>query len=220
LRKLGSCYRLYMTTPKLTIYLFLFTLVACGQKNSETKKDIVDPKAKQFNDSAVALIRSMKDEDSQKAILLLDEAIKIDSTYFTAYWNKLSLQSQLKQYDRAIETGKQILKLNKISPYYYFIIATFYYRIGDTISANNYFKKTLAVCDIVLDTMSLKNRATYEVVIMNKGVSLIFLGQQEEGNKILKQFYDSQTDTTYRMWTAAFMNKTKEEILNVLDGQN
>ena len=161
----------------------------------------------------------MEVDSSQKAILLFDEAIKIDSNYFTAYWNKLSLQSQLKQYDKAVETGKQILKINR-APYYYFLIATFYYRLGDTTSATDYFKKTLTLCDTVLDTMSTKNKATYEVVIMNKGVSLIFLGRQEEGNKVLKQFYDSQTDSTYKMWTGAFMNKTKEEILKVLDGEN
>jgi len=209
-----------MTTPKLSLYFFLLTLCACGQRDGETKKHTIDSKAKQLNDSAVALIRSMNDEDSRKAILLLDEAIKIDSNYFTAYWNKFSLQSQLKQYDNAIVTGKQILNLNKNTPYYDFIIATLYYRKGDTSSANNYFRKTLALCDLVLDTINFKNRAAYEVVIMNKGVSLIFLGQQEKGNEILKQFYDSQTDTTYKTWTAAFMNKTKEQILDVLSGQN
>ncbi|HEU5166634.1 MAG TPA: hypothetical protein VFU29_13885 [Chitinophagaceae bacterium] len=208
-----------MNTPKFSILILLLTLAACGQKSNETKKHIVNAKAKQLNDSAMTLIRYMKDDSSQKAILLLDEAIKIDSNYFIAYWNKLSLQSQLKQYDKAIATGKEILKLNK-SPYYNFLIATFYYRLGDTTSANNYFKKTLTMCDTVLDTMSTKNKATYEVVVMNKGVSLIFLGHEEEGNKILKQFYDNQTDTAYRVWTGAFMNKTKEEILKVLDGEN
>jgi tetratricopeptide (TPR) repeat protein len=208
-----------MTTLKLSIFFLFLTLFACRHQNRDSKKHIVDAKAKQLNDSAVALVRSMNEEDSRKAISLLDEAIKIDSNYFTAYWNKLCLQSQLKQYDKAIETGKQILKLKK-APYYYFIIATFYYRMGDTTLANDYFKKTLTVCDKVLDTMSKKNKATYEVVIMNKSVSLIFLGQQEEGNKVLKQFYDSLTDSTYKMYTAAFMNKTKEEILKVLDGEN
>ncbi|MBI1343281.1 MAG: hypothetical protein GC171_10135 [Terrimonas sp.] len=208
-----------MTTPKFSIFIILLTPVACGQKSNETKKHIVNDKAKQLNDSAMNLIRYMNDDSSQKAILLLDEAINIDSNYFIAYWNKLSLQGQLKQYDKAITTGKEILKLNK-SPYYYFLIATFYYRLGDTTSADNYFKKTLTLCDTVLDTMSKKNITTYEVVVMSKGVSLIFLGHQEEGNKVLKQFYDNQTDTTYKVWTGAFMNKTKEDILKVLDGEN
>src|SRR5204863_9405110 len=154
-----------MITRKLSMCFLLLTLVACVEKNSTTKKYIVNPKAKQLNDSAIAMTRYMKDEDSKKAILLLDQAIKIDSNYFTAYWNKLAIQSDIKQYDKAIETGKQILKLNK-SPYYYLLIATFYYRLGDTTSANNYFKKTSALCDTVLDTMSTKNKTTYEVVIM------------------------------------------------------
>jgi tetratricopeptide (TPR) repeat protein len=195
------------------------TFSACGRNNGDTKKNVINPKAKQLNDSAVAVIRSMNEEDSRRAILLLDEAIKIDSNYFTAYWNKLSLQRQLKQYDRAIETGKQILKLRR-APYYPFIIGTFYYRLGDTTTANEYFKRTLPLCDSVLDTMSAKNKGTYEVVVMNKGVSLIFLGHPEEGNKVLKTFYDSQTDTLIKMWTGAFMNKSKEEILKVLEGEN
>ncbi len=217
--RIFKCRSDIMTIPKLSLCFLFLILFACVQKNSGDKKHTIDPKAKQLNDNAVTLERSMKEEDSRKAILLLDEAIKIDSNYFTAYWNKLVLQHQLKQYNRAIETGKQILKLNK-APYFYFLIATFYYRLGDTTSANNYFKETLKRCDTLLGTMSKKNRSSYEVVVMNKGVSLIFLGQQEEGNKILKQYYDSQTDTIYKISTGVFMNKTKEEILKVLDGEN
>jgi len=208
-----------MTAPKFSIFILLLTLVACGQKRNETEKHIVKAEAKRLNDSAMTLIRYMQDDSSQKAILLFDQAIKIDSSYFIAFWNKLCLQGQLKQYDKAIATGKEILKLSK-SPNYYFLIGTFYYRLGDTVSANDYFKKTLAMCDIVLDTMSTKNKAASEVVIMNKGVSLIFLGHQQEGNKILKQFYDDQTNSAYREWTGAFMNKTKEEILKVLAGED
>src|SRR4051794_18718285 len=110
-----------MTTSKLSIVFVLFLcLSGCAQTDTESKtKHIVNPKARQLNDSAMTLTRSLKDEDYQKAIMLFDQAIEIDSNYTLAYWNKLSFQTQLKQYDKAIQTAKQLTTLSK-SPYYYF----------------------------------------------------------------------------------------------------
>ena len=75
-------------------FCFLFLLIglyACGQ--TEKKKYSVNPKAKQLNDSAVQA--AMNNENYSGAIVLLNEAIKLDSNYYRAYSNKLTFQFAL-----------------------------------------------------------------------------------------------------------------------------
>jgi tetratricopeptide (TPR) repeat protein len=202
-----------MKALKLTIYSIILTITVFGQNGKETKNHIINPDAIRLNDSAVAMIHSSYAEDYQKAILLLDQAIKIDSNYFNAYYNELTFYCQLRQYDNAIQAAKQILRIRPNSPDYYGTIGGLYYRMGDTIKANEYFKDGLVLYDKMLDTMNTKNNY-YDQLIINKATVLILIGDQTKGNMILKRLYDGETDQKYKEIIEMVMNKSRQEILD------
>jgi tetratricopeptide (TPR) repeat protein len=201
-----------MTTTKHIIILLLLTLTACGQ-NSKTNKHVIDPKARQLNDSAVALTRSFDSLDYVKAIALLDKATTIDTNFYTAYWNKLAFQSQLGQYNNALQTAKQLKRIKPNAPDFYVTTGMLYEKTGDSISAQSQYKEALIRYDKILDTMDIKNK-DYDMLLMNKGVSLILVGQQTKGNDIIKKLYDKQTDVAYKEMFEMFLNKSRQEILD------
>ncbi|MFI5163964.1 MAG: tetratricopeptide repeat protein [Bacteroidia bacterium] len=199
---------------RLFIIFFFSALVACGQQSSQTKKHKVDSSARQLNDSAVALTQTFFDSlNYVKAIALLDKATAIDSDYYIAYWNKIAFQSQIKQYDKALVTSKEMIRLKPKTPDFYQRTGILYEIVGDHISADKYFHNALALYDNILDTMKTSNK-NYDMLLMSKGVNLIMLGQQQKGNDILKRLYDTQADTLYKEMTASFMNKSKTELLD------
>ncbi len=202
-----------MSLLKIISFVLLVGLGSCKQRSTVIK---VDPKAVELNNTAMKLVNFLNNPDSsKKAILLLDEATKIDTNYFLGYYNKLMFYSQLKQYDKAIIT---INKLIQIRPYAHDLYLTggiLYEGIGDTVSSKQYFTKSLIICSNVLDTMSIKNR-DYEMLVTNKATNLIMLGDQEKANQLLKKLYEGQSDEEIKNEILSMMNKNKKELLQHL----
>lgn len=158
---------------------------------------------------------AMKQQDYARAIALLDQATQIDSNFLTAYANKLSFQLQLKQFDNALQTAYSLNRINPNAPDYYVTIGLLYHIKGDTGSSKEYFTGAAVRYDKILDTMSMANKS-YDMLLMNKAVNLVLIGQQKHGNDILKELYERQKDEAYREMLALFLNKTKDEIIKSL----
>ena len=199
---------------RLLILLLLFGFAACTQ---QPKKYVPNKKAIQLEGSAIQLMkvyssdRIPQDSNYQKAIRLLNEAIKIDSNYYNAYSSKLSLQWMLKQYDNALATAKHLKNLRPNSPDSYVTVGLLYEKLNDTISSYKYFNTAISKYDTILDTMSIKNKM-YDVLLMNKGIDLILAGQQIKGNEILKQLYKKSNDDLYKEMIVPFVNKSRKEV--------
>ena len=198
---------------RLILFLLLFGFVACGQ---QTKKYIPDKTAVQLNDSAMRLaMHSINDSSYQKVILLLDKATAIDTNYFIAYFNKLSYQFKLKQYNKALETAKHI---NSIRPNFvdqYVTVGILYEKTGDTITAKKYYDIALNKFNKILDTMSINNK-NYDMLSMGKGIDLILAGQQISGNEILKQLYNNPIDDIFKEFVSSYVNKSRGEVFENL----
>lgn len=202
-----------MKTLKFVTAFLLIGLCSCGQNAGKLK---VDPAAVQLNNQAMTLVAFIDNLDSsRKAVTLLDKATAIDSNYFLGFYNKLMFYNQLKQFDKAILTVNKLIQLRPTAHDLYLTGGLLYERLGDTVSSKSYFEKSLAMCNSVLDTMSTENR-DYEILVGNKAVNLIMLGDQIEANELLKKVYDRQTDVEQKKWTASLMNKNKKELLQLL----
>ena len=173
---------------RLSIFFLLIALNVCGQQPANDEHSI-NSQARQLNDSALSIVRNT--QDFAKAITLLDQATKIDSNYYLAFWNKISFQSELKQFDNALVTAKNLNRIKPESPDYFFIDGLIYDKIHDTISSQKYFIKAEVCYDKILDTMN-KASKEYDNFLMNKAVNLILIGQQQKGNNILEQLYDKK----------------------------
>jgi tetratricopeptide (TPR) repeat protein len=202
-----------MMTLKFTLILLLVGLFSYGQTGS---KHTINPYAIKLNDSAARMTFQMNDSGYQKAILLLDQATAIDSNYFLAYYNKLIFQSQLKQYDKALVTSKNLIRIRPMAPDLHLTSGELYEEIGDTVSAKYNFQLALSLYNSILDTMSVGNRH-YDMLFMNKAIDLIMLGEQIQGHELLKQLYDRQTDEDYKELILPFMNINRKELLEKID---
>ncbi len=146
------------------------------------------------------------------AISLLDKAIQVDSNYFVAYRNKLSFQLNLKHYDEALRTSLKILQLRPNNPDHYFTVGLLNDIQGDSYTSRKYFNESAKRYDKILDTMAVSNSG-YDMLSMNKGINLIFLGEQQKGNDILKQLYIRQKESPFKELLASYMNKSKQDII-------
>jgi tetratricopeptide (TPR) repeat protein len=195
----------------LTVFL-LIGIWSCGQSAGKHK---VDPAAVQLNNQAMLLVAFIYNPDSsRKAISLLDKATAIDSNYFLGHYNKLMFFNQLKQFGKAVFTVNKLIQLQPTAHDLYLTGGVLYEQLGDTISSKSYFEKSLSICNSVLDTMNTKNR-DYEMLVGNKAINLIMLGDQAKANELLKKLYESQTSEEEKKWTASLMNKNKKQILEL-----
>ena len=185
-------------------------LLACGESN-ETPK--VNEEAMLYCDSAMVLSSAEGVTGYQNAIILLDKATSIDSNYYLAYWNKLRLLSELKHYDKALIAAKNLIRANPTNPDIYVTIGTLYERLEDTVSAGKYYNNGLELYNKYLDTMTSQT-PNYDMLLMNKGITLVMLGKDKEGNNLLKKIYDKQTDKDFKELLRGFMYKNKVEIMD------
>ena len=77
------------------------------------------------------------------ALSLLNEAIKIDSTYYLAYANKANILSKLKKYEEAIETLDKAVKLRKNYAEGISMQGFLYEKMGMQEKANLKYKKAI-----------------------------------------------------------------------------
>ena len=204
-----------MNKPQIIItFLFLSIILACNQGSE--KRPARDPEAKLLNDSAFKiLMRSSNDEDYQKAIELLDKAIAIDSNYAGAYHKKISLQTLLRQYDKALITSKKLNELRPDNPNFILTTGILYEKNRDTISSVYYFQKALSMYNKTLDTMNTAN-ADYFALQMNRGITYILLNQQAKGNDMLRTLYDKQTDEKNKEYLTPLINKSRKAVIDYL----
>ena len=196
----------------LTAFL-LFGFCSCGQ---EVEKQKVDPAAVQLNNQAMALVAFINDPDSsKKAIFLLDQATAIDSNYFLGYYHKLMFYNAHEQFEKAFSIVNRLIRLRPGAHDLYQMGGILKEKMGDTIASRPYFENSLAICNKVLDTMKTTNQ-DYVMLVCNKAINLIFLGNQAGGNQLLKRLFDTQTEELYKEWIVSLMNKNKKQLLEFL----
>ena len=201
-----------MTTIKFILIFLSIALYSCGQKNTKNK---VDQAAVKLNYSAMTMVKYLKNADSsQKAIALLDSATTLDTNYYLGYFNKLMFLNSLKQYDKAISTTQNLIRLRPDAHDLYIIGGVFCEKNNDTISSKKYFQKSLAICNVVLDTMSFKN-SNYEMIMTNKAVNLIMLNRKAEANTLLKKLVETQSDGEMKKITLSMMNLNKNQLIEM-----
>ena len=115
-----------------TICIMCAILVAC----SKEKK--VHPGALSLNNQACELISKGKCAD---ALGMLNQAISLDSTYTTAYANKMNLLVSLQRYGEALDVMDKIIELLPNDSYSYQFKGHILEKIGAYKNAKIYYKR-------------------------------------------------------------------------------
>ena len=202
-----------MTTIRF-IFLFLsIALYSCGQNTAKQK---VNPKVTILSNKIIPLVNYMDNPDSCKqAILYLDSATAIDNNCFQCYYNKLMFLYSLKRFDKAVETINECIRIKPFGHDLYTTGGILYEKIGDTISSRKYFQESMTILNPVLDTMQVQN-INYEMLVSNKAINLIMLGDNKTGNDLLKAIANRQQEPELKEMTLFFMNKSKKELVDIL----
>jgi tetratricopeptide (TPR) repeat protein len=177
----------------------------------------INPEARKLNDAALgSLSLSGNKPDTaalENAINILNQAIKLDNNYFEAYYNKFLLQNRLKQYGDALLTAKQMMELRPANADIRISAGITSEKMGDTVTARNFYKSALQTYTHVLDTMSAKSKE-HNALESNKAMSLILLRQPKMARAILEHLYAAESNPVYKQAYERMMNTTREDILN------
>jgi tetratricopeptide (TPR) repeat protein len=202
---------------RLSILLAAIFLLSCKPSHSQGKPD---PEAVKLNniafhigfDSVFTSTRDSTDNLLKKAIGILNKAIKIDSNYQFAYWNKFQFQTQLKQMDSALATGNQLIKHWPDNATFRFIIGERYEIKGDAVTSNSYYRVALSILNKQLSAISVTDKH-YKSLIFEKATVLILLNQIGEAHRILKDVYDNETDESYKENLKTLMTFNRHELI-------
>ena len=187
--------------------LFFLYLTAC--KEHSTAQNLINPEAKKMNDSAISVVVHTKDYN--RALTLLDEAIKIDHNYTVAYSNKTSFYVHLNQFDKALASAKQLIEINPKVPEYYVGAGLICARLNDTTSSKHYYSQATKLYDKILDTLNTTDKK-YELCLLNKAFNLKLLGQEQEANKIFEEINLNTNSKINKSWLAMLIKTPKEEL--------
>jgi tetratricopeptide (TPR) repeat protein len=202
-----------MRTLKFITTLLLIALYSCGQENVKRK---VNPQVAILSNKIIPLVNFLDNSDScKKALLILDSTTRIDNDCFLCHYNKLMFLYSLKQFGNAVETINECIRIKPSAHDLYTTGGILYEKIGDTISSSKYFNKSLSILNPVLDTMKVQN-LNYEMLVSNKAINLIMLGDNKTGNDLLKSIADRQKEKELKENTLSFMNKSKKELVDML----
>jgi tetratricopeptide (TPR) repeat protein len=189
--------------------------VSCNSQENSSAKHEIPEAAKKLNDSATQLyVMGGKDSASLiKVIALLDKATAIDSNFYMAYNNKIMFLFSTKQYDKALVASKALVRIHPEVPDFYGRTGIIYEILGDSVSAHGYFVKAGELYDHILDTMNTAS-PDYDMFVMTVGMNKVMMGEEKQGNEILKQVYDRQQDPVRREAIAKMVGKTKKEMID------
>ena len=155
---------------KHVIYLAFFISTAVFGQNQSVPKF-----SKQIDAMLDSMLTSFKSGNSKQAFIVLDSAIQLDSTNIGLYELKVSWEGYLKKYDQAVKTSLRLIRLVPNNPLTQFHTAIYYEKIGDSITAKQYYLKSIELFDKAIDTSSAETSDASVTANAGNGVLMWFL---------------------------------------------
>jgi len=160
-----------------------------GSCSGRNKMEVFNPKAIELNNKAVA---QMQKFNNDSAVILFDQAIEIDKTYYLPHSGKASIYIQKKEYDKALVESEKVIKINPDLAEGWAFSGIIHDKLGDTETANNYYKKSIALFDMKIADPGMKTKIFNNR--LNRAFSLILLGQESEAKEEMKKLKDEKPD--------------------------
>ncbi|GAB3661725.1 hypothetical protein GCM10028791_36460 [Echinicola sediminis] len=189
---------------RLAVVLFL-GLFSCESNKGQSPE--YHPRAIELNNKALKLSMDLKVDS---ALILYDQAIAIDSTYFLPHSNKMGIYLKKKAYEKALYEGEMVINKKPDSGEGWFLSGLLNEHLGNKEKAREYYEKSI---DIFTDRI---NNAEKEKEIndskLNRALSKIFIGDQS----YIEDFKELGKIEAYAELVQEFEGKSKEELMNIL----
>lgn len=180
-------------------YLVVLPLIILSRCNSQNRQGIIPKKkAVEFNNNAISLSsRYGSNKDSlEKAIMLLDSAISVDSMYKLAYINKGAILCSLGLYQMMLKVLDKAILLDKENPQLVIIQGWILEKTGHKYEAFLKYQKANGMYDILIEKKpnSIQNK-------IDKAYLQLFLTNREQAIREYEKIAYSSKD--------AYIAKTK-----------
>jgi stress-induced-phosphoprotein 1 len=170
------------------------------------KKEVYNPKAIELNDKAVV---QMQKFNYDSALILFDKAIEIDKTYYVPHSNKVGIYIGKKEFDKALAEIEIVLAKKSDLAESWAFAGMLHHGLGDTLTATKYYKRSIEIFD-----KRIINPEKKEYLFanrMNRAVSLILLGQENDGKDELKKLKVENPDNNV---LDEFINRNRQDFIN------
>jgi tetratricopeptide (TPR) repeat protein len=161
------------------LFLLMIVVILCRAQQST-----FNLKAIELNNKAVNLIAKSFGDDTplNNALLILDQAIKIDSSYYVAYQSKATVLCKLKKYESAIKTLDKVIQLHKNVAEVFSTQGFILEKIGRKKEAIAKYKSASNEYDRLIK--KYPNKVEYQI---NKAFLLVFIDNKETAQKSIKE---------------------------------
>jgi Tfp pilus assembly protein PilF len=188
----------------LILSIILITLFSCSVKKQKKQGDY-DPKAVALNKKAMELMNQSNDDS---ALILFDEAIKADDSYYLPHTNKVGIFISRGRYGSALAESEKAINKNPDYAEGYTITGMLTEKQGDPIKAIEYYNKSIELFDKKISDPKNKERLTQ--LRLSRAVSLILAGKVEEAKIELAKL---QKENPKDPMITNFQNINKKEFL-------
>lgn len=153
------------------------------------KKETYNPKAIELNDKAVT---QMQKFNYDSALILFDEAIEIDKTYYLPHTSKAAIFIRKNELDKALIESEKVIKLKPDFAEGWTFVGLINDRLGNTQIAMECYKKSIELFDRKIADPKMKTKAFANK--LNRAFSLILLGQETEAKQEIKKLKEEKPD--------------------------
>ncbi len=161
------------------LFIIMFLCMITASCNKETNRELAITK----NNEAVKLYGlNFKRHNVEKAIPLLEEAVKADPTYTRAYTNLAQCHCLLDNKEEAMEAMDKAVDIEKDNYRIYMLKGMLQMRYG-LPEANETLEKALAMAEACTD----EGKDSYAERAMYTSLMLSFLGREEEGRSHMEK---------------------------------
>lgn len=192
----------------VTLCLLAIVAVSCIQQE---KKDAYNSQAVEMNTLAVEFMQKFKNDS---ALILSDQAIELDKTYYLPHVNKVKIYLSRNDFSKALSECKTSIDLKPDYAEGWVIAGILYDLKGDTKHALESYQKSIELYDMKIADRNEKHNIQSNR--LNKAVSLVLIGQEKEGKQEMNRLKSEYPEMKI---TEAFLKLSKKDYLNQLAHQ-
>lgn len=189
----------------LIVILAIIALISCENKEKQIPE--YNARAIELNNKASIFLQNFK-EDS--ALILYDEAIKIDKSYYLPHSNKATIYLRMKKYAKALYESEMVIEKRADLAEGWFFAGLLNEHQGNSEKAFAYYRKSIQIF-----SKRIENAESEEVMNMNKlnlALSKKFIGD----DSYIEDLEELEKNESYKLFASSFRNQTRQEIMDEL----
>ncbi len=176
----------------------------------------VVPAAWHLYDSAMNIYHPKPDSSNAvKAILLLNQAISIDTNCDIAIRSRMHLCRTVNNWPLGLESAFLLRKKYPMETDILLTIGHFYDWNHDPINAQQFYKKALVEYSKTLDKNKIKNDIINEMEL-ERAICMIMMGDSKKGQKKMNETYNAIIDGTMKFRVEKYLNKSRNQLLQIM----